>query len=126
MSKYERRKKRKIRRLLESRRGRGFAVAGLLGVSGVGALRTQHAPVQAPTYDDPVKEAVARTMVQRMAGRGWDLPNVDHDRVDFWTDRFSTDPEMKEKFEGFLSRSGQYMPMISIKLEERDMPHDLI
>jgi membrane-bound lytic murein transglycosylase D len=73
-----------------------------------------------------VKEAVSKTMVQRMAGRGWDLPNLDHERVDFWVDRFTTDPDMKEKLAGFLSRSGTYMPMISIKLEERDMPHDLI
>jgi membrane-bound lytic murein transglycosylase D len=101
-------------------------VAGLVGVTGVGALRTQHAPVQPPTYTDPVKEAVAKTMVQRLAGRGWDLPNLEHERVDFWTERFATDPEMKERLSGFLSRSGQYMPMISVKLEERDMPHDLI
>jgi membrane-bound lytic murein transglycosylase D len=126
MDKHERKKKRRIRRILESRRGRGFAVAGLVGATGVGALRTHHEPVQPPTYRDPVKETVAKTMVERLAGRGWDLPNLEHERVDFWTHRFATDPEMKEKMTGFLSRSGVYMPMIAIKLEERDMPHDLI
>ena len=126
MSNHERRKKQRIRRLLESRRGRGFAVAGLVGVTGVGALRTQHEPVASPTYHDPVKAAVAKTMVQRLAGRGWDLPNMEHERVDFWVDRFTTDPDMKARLTGFLSRAGTYMPMISIKLAERDMPHDLI
>jgi membrane-bound lytic murein transglycosylase D len=126
MSTHERKRKRRIRRILEGRRGRGLAVAGLVGATGVGALRMEQAPVQPPTYTDPVKEAVAKTMVQRLAGRGWDLPNLEHERVDFWTERFATDPEMKEKLAGFLSRSGQYMPMISVKLEERDLPHDLI
>ena len=120
------RRKRRIRRLLDSRRGRGFAVAGLVGASGVGALRMQFAPAAGPAYDDPVKEAVAKTMVARLAGRGWDLPNLEHERVDFWVERFTTDPDMRQKLEGFLSRAGTYMPMISVKLEERDMPHDLI
>ncbi len=65
-------------------------------------------------------------MVERLAGRGWDLLTLEHERVDFWVERFTTDPDMKARMEGFLSRAGLYAPMISIKLEERDMPHDLV
>jgi membrane-bound lytic murein transglycosylase D len=123
----QRRRQQRLRRLLKSRKGR-LALAGMLGVTGVGAFESARpAPAPAaPHHDDPVKEAVASTMVERLAGRGWDLPNLDHPRVDFWVERFTTDPEMKQKLEGFLSRSGQYAPMISVKLEERDMPHDLL
>lgn len=120
-----RRKKRRIRRLLDQKSGK-LAVAGVLGASGIGALAMVRPQSTQPTYDDPVKQAMAGTMVERLAGRGWDLPNVQHERVDFWTNRFSTDPDMKERMEGFLSRSGLYAPMIAIALEERDMPHDLI
>jgi membrane-bound lytic murein transglycosylase D len=124
--KSERSKRRRINRLLDSRKGR-LALAGLVGVGGgVGALASHHAPVARPVYHDPVKQAVAATMVERLAGRGWDLPNLDHQRVDYWVDRFTNDPDMHAKLEGFLSRSGQYAPMISIKLEEHDMPHDLV
>ena len=124
----QKRRRRRVSRLLDSREGR-LALAGVLGVtSGVGAFQSAHRPppAAAPRHDDPVKQAIADTMVERMAGRGWDLPNLDHERVDFWVDRFTTDPDMKDKLSGFLSRSGQYAQMISIKLEERDMPHDLL
>jgi membrane-bound lytic murein transglycosylase D len=126
--KHQRRKQRRIRRLLDSRQGR-LALAGMLGATSIGALKSAHHPPPAapqPRHDDPVKQAVADTMVERLAGRGWDLPNLDHPRVDFWVERFTTDPEMRDKLAGFLSRSGQYAQMISIKLEERDMPHDLL
>jgi membrane-bound lytic murein transglycosylase D len=55
---------------------------------------------------------------------GWDLPNLDHPRVDYWVNRFTTD--RRQVFERFLRRSGRYAPMISEKLAERDMPQDLI
>jgi membrane-bound lytic murein transglycosylase D len=55
---------------------------------------------------------------------GWDLPNLDHPRVDYWVERFTTDK--RGEFAQFLSRSGQYVPLISEKLEERGMPQDLI
>src|SRR5690606_25776373 len=54
----------------------------------------------------------------------WDLPNLDHDRVDYWVDRFTT--SKRDDFTRFLERSGKYVPMISAELEERGMPQDLI
>jgi membrane-bound lytic murein transglycosylase D len=61
---------------------------------------------------------------QEAAGVGWDLPNLDHPRVDYWVRRFTTDK--RGEFSRFLSRSGRYVPMISEKLTERGMPQDLI
>src|SRR5690606_14831476 len=59
-----------------------------------------------------------------LAGVEWDLPNLDHERVDYWVERFTTDK--RPEFTRFLERSGRYVPMISAKLEERGMPRDLI
>lgn len=122
----DRGKRRRIRRLLEGRQAR-LALASVVGMgTGVGAFGIRQPPVPRVQYADPVKQAVASTLVERLAGRGWDLPNLEHPRVDYWVDRFSTDADMRAKLEGFLSRSGQYAPMIAIKLEEHDMPHDLV
>jgi membrane-bound lytic murein transglycosylase D len=54
----------------------------------------------------------------------WDLPNLDHERVDYWVRRFST--SKRSEFARYLSRMGRFQPMISAKLEERGMPQDLI
>lgn len=59
-------------------------------------------------------------------GPEWDLPNLDHPRVDFWVDRFQNVPEMREKFEGFLERGGEWAPLILERLEARGMPQDLL
>jgi membrane-bound lytic murein transglycosylase D len=123
----EARRKRKIRRLLESRKTRKLALGSVLGITSAGAFSTV-APLRPGRrpYDDPVKEAVAHTMLERLAGRGWDLPNLDHERVDHFVDHFVNDPEGRDRLETFLIRSGRYLPMISAKLAERDMPNDLI
>lgn len=54
----------------------------------------------------------------------WDLPNLDHPRVDYWIDRFQTD--RRDDFAIFLARKGRYAPMIREKLQEREMPQDLL
>ncbi len=118
--------KRRMQRLVRTDRGRALAV-GLVGVTGAGvAYSGRDAPKTEQPVVDPVKAAVQETMVERLAGRGWDLPNLEHERVDFWVDRFTNDPDMRAKMESFLSRAGMYIPMMSIKLAERDMPNDLI
>lgn len=121
----EDRRKARLRRFFESGRTRKLALGGMLSVTSAGAFigRPAPKPVRKP-YDDPVKEAVAATMVERLAGRGWDLPNLEHERVDYYVAKFTGD--MRVTLETFLIRSGRYLPMISIKLEEKDMPHDLI
>jgi membrane-bound lytic murein transglycosylase D len=57
---------------------------------------------------------------------GWDLSNIDNARVDSWIRIFSTNPKVKPRFAMWLDRKPKFEPMISAKLEERDMPQDLI
>jgi membrane-bound lytic murein transglycosylase D len=71
-----------------------------------------------------VAGSVGETEPSVEAAIRWDLPNLEHPRVDYWVERFTTDK--RDEFSRFLSRSGAYVPMISAKLEERGMPQDLI
>ena len=50
-----------------------------------------------------------------MTGAEWDISNMDHDRVDYWVERFSTDK--RDDFAAFLERSGRYAPMIIEQLD---------
>jgi membrane-bound lytic murein transglycosylase D len=59
-------------------------------------------------------------------GPEWDLPNLDHPRIDYWVSRFDTVPDMREKFQGFLDRGGAWAPHILERLEARGMPLDLL
>ena len=59
-------------------------------------------------------------------GSGWDLPNLDHERVDYWVARFDTVPAMRKKFAGFLERAAIWAPPILERLEARGMPLDLV
>lgn len=59
-----------------------------------------------------------------MTGAAWDIANLDHDRVDYWVERFTT--VKRDDFAKFLERSGRYAPMILEKLDERGMPRDLL
>lgn len=54
----------------------------------------------------------------------WDLPNLDHERVDHFVTLFTG--RKRADFARFLERMGHYQPMISAKLAERGMPQDLI
>ncbi|HYH06821.1 MAG TPA: lytic transglycosylase domain-containing protein [Thermoanaerobaculia bacterium] len=58
------------------------------------------------------------------AGPEWDLPNLDHSRVDYWVERFTTDK--RHDFAAFLERKDKFAPMILTKLNERGMPADLL
>lgn len=116
---------------------RTLGVAGLAGAVGVGSV------VSAWKTDDAEREASAATettvVVERTQalvavipgpagaeGPVWDLPNLNHERVDFWIDQFTNNQEMRERFGRFLTRSGRYVPMIRQKLAEREMPQDLV
>jgi membrane-bound lytic murein transglycosylase D len=56
----------------------------------------------------------------------WDLPNLDNARVNSWITVFTTNPKVRSRFAVWLDRKPKYESMISAKLEERDMPQDLI
>jgi len=62
--------------------------------------------------------------VEIAGGPDWDLPNLDHPRVDDFVRMFTT--TKRGDFSRYLQRSGRYQDMISEKLAERGMPQDLI
>lgn len=130
------RRNRRIQALLPAS-GRWWTAAGLAGVVGVGGLlgtgRTAvETPVRAEaTVEAPVTDAIARAVAPPDANhlgvsRSWDLPNLDHPQVDYWVGRFSEPGELRDRFEGFLERSGWYREMIARRLAEREMPQDLL
>jgi membrane-bound lytic murein transglycosylase D len=103
-----------------------IALGGIIGLAGVGGAFMLPG---AKAASDPIAEAVQDVVKEKAAATQsveWDLPNLDHERVDFWIERFTTVPDMREKMEGFLQRSGIYVPMLLEKLDERGMPRDLI
>jgi membrane-bound lytic murein transglycosylase D len=99
-----------------------LAIAGLLGGAWIGGTLQAKKQFDSKTGVSPVAATTAEAAAP--AGPSWDLPNLDHERVDYWVKRFTTDK--RGDFEKFLSRSGRYAPMISAKLAERGMPQDLI
>lgn len=59
-------------------------------------------------------------------GPEWDLPNMDHARVEHWIEQFQNNPRMNERYQGFLDRGGAWVPHMKDRLEARGMPLDLI
>ena len=120
----------RVRRSVRLRRMGAVLTLGAVG-TGLGVSRAvQHqatpAPARAPAAYAPHGIAVSAMVGNHAApaGPSWDLPNLEHDRVDYWVERFST--SKRDDFTRFLERSGRYVPMISQKLAERGMPQDLI
>ena len=129
-----------LSRLIGHRHARYLALGGVLGAAGMGAGKLRHAS-SPDRADDAVAAASAAVAAEKLeddlaihipayrAGlhtSDWDLPDVEHARVDFWVERFVNDPDMHERMEGFLERAGRFVPMISEKLAKRDMPQDLV
>lgn len=54
----------------------------------------------------------------------WDISNIPNERVDYWVSRFTSDK--RAEFASYLERMKQYEPMITAKLRDRRMPHDLL
>jgi membrane-bound lytic murein transglycosylase D len=113
------------------RQAAALGVAGVLVIAYVAGTLRAYDRFGARTAKDEVREAARElaTAVElgdddAQIGPEWDLPNLDHPRIDYWVNRFTTDK--RGDFERFLIRSGRYVPMISEKLAERGMPQDLI
>ena len=108
--------------------GRGqaatLAIAGILGAAWIGGTVAGRERFDPMTGVSPLAATNLESAAAASDGVAWDLPNLDHERVDYWVNRFST--SKRDEFSRFLSRSGKYVPMISAKLEEREMPQDLI
>jgi membrane-bound lytic murein transglycosylase D len=111
-----------------ARPGRRELVAlGLAGALGLSALHigSQRALERFGPKDDGSTATVADEVRPfTLASGEWDLPNIDHPRIDFWIERLQG--SMRAEFTEFLERSGRYGPMISAQLAERGMPQDLI
>jgi membrane-bound lytic murein transglycosylase D len=107
-----------------------------LGVGLLGASLAMRAPAPEVAGEAAAAEGVAAGASHAAAaglsaagaglGPEWDLPNLEHPRIDYWVDRFQNVPEMREKFEGFLERGAEWAPHILERLEARGMPLDLI
>jgi membrane-bound lytic murein transglycosylase D len=109
-----------------------MAVVAVAAVIVAAGAHTNGAPideVETQIVDVPPDLAIAEEPITaRTAGLGsaWDLPNLDHSRVEYWVARFDSVPEMRKKFQGFLDRGSTWAPVILEKLEARDMPRDLL
>jgi membrane-bound lytic murein transglycosylase D len=108
-----------------------LALTALYGVSFVAGLMNVEtkARVTPPTVASVVAEGAVSTLLLASqpaseATDGWDLPNLDHPRVDYWVEVFQT--KKRDDFAIFLERMPKYAPMIAAKLTERGMPQDLI
>lgn len=111
-----------VKRILKSGLIRNSALVGVAALAVLSVAPRPDAPV------DPVTAALVADVFGQAesASAGWDLPNLDHARVDSWVRTFSTNPTVKSRFALWLERKPAYEPMISAKLTERDMPQDLI
>ena len=103
------------------------AVGGLLVVAAVAVVATGSKARTDLAMALAIVMAPSAPVVQPAGfGSGWDLPNLDHERVDYWVARFDTVPEMRKKFAGFLERAAIWAPPILERLEARGMPLDLV
>ena len=115
-----------------------IVIAALLGATVLTtAINPDAGPIPVVSAVTPIADQAL--VVQKSAGEdtgapvedtgvpqeaAWDLPNLDHERVDYWIERFTTD--RRDDFAVFLTRKEKYDEMIVSKLDERDMPRDLI
>jgi membrane-bound lytic murein transglycosylase D len=98
------------------------AALGVAAVSGVVRASDRFADGGAEATLSALPESVVEQLVD--AGPAWDLPNLDHPRVDDFVRMFTQG--QRASFTRYLQRSGRYESMISQKLAERGMPQDLI
>ena len=99
---------------------------GLVSAAVLGAIYTVNSVHPDLPQVSAVDAVLARDVAHSAPASGWDLPNINNPRVDSWVKLFSTDPKVKSRFAIWLDRKSTYEPMISAKLEKRDMPQDLI
>lgn len=112
----------RIKSILKSR------PTGNVAIVAVATLAVVYNIPQSGIKTDPVTAAVEQLLgdAPPQSSAGWDLPNLQHARVDSWVKTFSTNPKVKSNFAVWLERLPKYEPMISAKLTERAMPQDLI
>ena len=110
----------RIKRILKSNLKRNIGVASMT------LLAAAYTIPRAGSNTQSIQAVLLPAVVSSDNSSGWDLSNIDNVRVDSWIKIFSTNPKVKPRFALWLDRKPQYEPMISAKLEEREMPQDLI
>ena len=120
---------RKLSRILGRRRARYLALGGLLGATGVGGTgKTREFnfnPVAAAVATEVEERGTEDEVATYRAGfqsADWDLPNLQHERVDYWVDRFQNVPEMREKMgnERAVNETSYYEISQQLPEETRD------
>jgi membrane-bound lytic murein transglycosylase D len=113
----------RIKSILKSAPTRNIGLVSAALLASVYTVQRVHPDLPQVSAVDAI---LARDVAQSVPPAGWDLANIDNPRVDSWVTLFSTDPKVKSRFALWLDRMPQYEPMISAKLDKRDMPQDLI
>jgi membrane-bound lytic murein transglycosylase D len=109
----------------------GVAVTGLLMVAFAGPAAEAGSAdagtaVMAGASIEASASATEATIHLTGLGPEWDLPNMDHPRVEHWIEMFQTNERMNKRYQGFLDRGGAWVPHMKERLEARGMPLDLI
>jgi membrane-bound lytic murein transglycosylase D len=94
--------------------------------AGFAAVSTRDARDTTAPMVASAEAAATAPRINAGLGPEWDLPNLEHPRVDYWVERFQHVPAMRRKFQGFLERGSTLAPVILARLEERGMPQDLL
>jgi membrane-bound lytic murein transglycosylase D len=125
--------------LFRSRPVRAAALVGVLSFAAVGGAQKSllrfgggesasgdllEVALQVKELTPEMDALQADALANEPLGPAWDLPNLDHPRVDDFVRIFTT--SKRGDFTRFMQRSGRYEAMISQKLEERGMPQDLL
>ena len=113
----------RIKVILKSGLTRHIGLVSLALLASVYTVQSVHRDLPQVSAIDAI---LARDVAQSTPPAGWDLPNIDNPRVDSWVTLFSTNPKVKSRFALWLDRKSTYEPMIFAKLQQRDMPRDLI
>lgn len=111
---------------------RNSGLARNIGLTGLALLAAVYTVPRVGSDTNAIQAELAKVIVSPMnqdadgSSASWDIPNLDNPRVDSWVKLFATDPRVKSRFAVWLDRKSTYEPMISAKLEQHDMPQDLI
>ncbi|HZE07819.1 MAG TPA: lytic transglycosylase domain-containing protein [Gemmatimonadaceae bacterium] len=111
---------------------RNSGLARNIGLTGLAMLAAVYTVPRVGSDTNAIQTELAKVIVSPVnpgtdgSSANWDLPNLDNPKVDSWVRLFATDPRVKSRFALWLDRKSTYEPMISAKLEQHDMPQDLI
>ncbi|HEY2377871.1 MAG TPA: lytic transglycosylase domain-containing protein [Gemmatimonadaceae bacterium] len=100
----------------------GFAITQTLGNTLQIAMRPAAEAISTPVNAAAPKDSLPKVTAAAPAPT-WQLANIANPRVDSWVQRFST--SLKGDISAALDRGEAYLPMISAKLAERNMPQEL-